>query len=190
MKTRLLIVASALALAACNHGADTTNTVVADDTAMTNDMTTTDNGMVADNDVAAAPMAAQDFVNAAASTDAFEIAEAKLALSTSKTQAVKDFANQMIKDHTASTAKLKTAAGTLKPDPTLSAEQQADVTALKAAGADAFDSTYKTQQLAAHQKALGVMQSYAAAGDNDDLKAFAAATATVVQNHLAMLQNM
>lgn len=191
MKTHLLIVASALALAACGQGTNTTNaTVPADETAMTNDTLATDNGMPADNGMAATPMMAQDFANAAASTDAFEIAEAKLALSTSKTPGIKDFANQMIKDHTDSTAKLKAAAGTMTPDPTLSAEQQADMATLKAASADAFDSTYKTQQLAAHQKALGVMQGYAATGDNADLKAFAAATATVVQGHLTMLQGM
>ena len=49
---------------------------------------------------------AADFVGAAASTDRYEIAAAKLALTHTSRRAVKAFAQMMIRDHTASTAKL------------------------------------------------------------------------------------
>ena len=61
---------------------------------------------------ASAAMAAPstpDFVNAAASTDMFEIQAAKLAEKRSKNADVKAFAAMMIHDHTQSTAALKAA---------------------------------------------------------------------------------
>jgi len=70
----------------------------------------------ADNSIVPAPAAtnapaptADDFVTKAASTDMFEIAEAKLALKRSTNADVKAFASMMLTDHTKSTAALKAA---------------------------------------------------------------------------------
>ena len=194
MKLRYLSLGSALALAACNKPADT---MAADNAAAMNDMALSDENVVsgeavpADNAaVASAPIAAQDFINTAAASDTFEIASARLAETRATSAGLKTFAVRMVTDHTDSTIKLKAAAGALKPDPTLSGEQQSDLAALKAANGAAFDSAYKTQQLAAHTKALALMQGYAASGDNADLKAFAGKVAPVVQSHLTMLNGM
>lgn len=200
MKAQFLIVASALALAACggNGNSSTGNIVTTDatigssnDTMMANDTgTTPDNGVMSNDTAAAAPMTAQVFADTAAASDAYEIASSKLAGTKATDAGVKKFAAQMIKDHTASTAKLKAAAGSIKPNPTLNAEQQANIAALEAASGAAFDTTYKTQQLAAHGKTLAALKGYEASGGDASLKTFASSTAPVVQGHLTMLQGM
>lgn len=199
MKAQFLIVVSALALTACGGNVTTANNTMVTET----DMSTANDTMMADNSgdamgsqasagnaMAAAPMTAQDFANTAAASDAYEIASSKLAQDKSSDAGLKKFAAQMIKDHTDSTAKLKTAAGAIKPDPAMNAEQKANIAALEAAAGAAFDTAYKSQQVAAHGKTLAAMTGYAAGGDNADLKAFAAATAPVVQGHLTMVQGM
>ena len=199
MKVHLLIVASALTLAACGDNTAANNTMVtetdmttANDTMMVDNSTDSmGNQIVAGNDTAAAaPMTAKQFADTAAASDAYELASSKLAQTKATDAGLKKFAAQMIKDHTASTAKLKTAAGTITPDPTMNAEQQANIAALEAASGADFDTAYKAQQLAAHGKTLVALQSYATGGDNAALKTFAANTSPVVQGHLTMLQGM
>ncbi|MEO5866592.1 MAG: DUF4142 domain-containing protein [Sphingomonas sp.] len=192
MKVPFLILTSALALAACNKPADTS---AADNAAAMNDMALADDSATANSDAVigngmTAPMAAQSFVNTAAASDTFEIASAKLAETKATTAALKTFAAKMVLDHTDSSVKLKAAAGSMKPDTTLSAKQASDLATLKGASGADFDAAYKTQQLAAHTDALALMQGYAASGDNADLKGFAGKVAPVVKGHLAMLQQM
>lgn len=195
MKAALITMVSAFALAGCgapdaaNNSAMTDNAAdpLATDMAMDNAMM--DDGMANDM-AAAAPMTAQEFANTAAASDAYEIASSKLASDKAQAAELKSFAQQMVKDHTASTAKLKSAAGSITPDATMNAEQRANIDALEAASGAAFDTAYRTQQLAAHQKALAALQGYAASGDNAALKSFASETAPVVQGHLTMLQGM
>ena len=68
----------------------------------------------------------------------------------------------MIKDHTASTDKLKKAAGQanppLTPSATMNAEQTANLEALRTASGTGFDALYKEQQTAAHRQALTALQ--------------------------------
>jgi putative membrane protein len=140
------------------------------------------------------PMTAADFVTKAASTDMFEIAEAKMAEKKATSPDVKAFAAMMIKDHTKSTADLKAAiakSGQALALPTaLPADMQAKLDDLsKTSGAD-FDKTYITQQVEAHTTALGVMQGYAMGGDVPALKDFAGATSKVVHGHLDMADKL
>ena len=55
---------------------------------------------------------------------------------------------------------------------------------LRTASTSAFDYTYVTQQLAAHEKALKLHQGYAAGGDRAPLKAIARDIAPVIEHHL------
>ena len=71
----------------------------------------------------------------------------------------------------------------------MTAKQQSDLAALKQAG-DRFDSLYKTQQIAAHEQTLALLQAQAANGTAAPLKAFAAKTAPVVEKHLAEARNL
>ncbi|WP_380871743.1 hypothetical protein ACFB49_26970 [Sphingomonas sp. DBB INV C78] len=132
----------------------------------------------------------QAFANAAAASDAFEIAASKLALEKAQSKAIKSFAEKMVAAHTESTAKLKSAAASaptpVTPDATLTAAQQDRLAALQAKSGAAFDTAYAAEQVAAHQAALDTLRSYAAAPDEPALGQFATTTAPIVAAHLNM----
>jgi putative membrane protein len=181
-------------LASCGQKADVdTNTTLTDNGTMTQITSETDNGVM-NATVPTPAMTGQEFANAAASTDAYEIAAGKLAQTKATTQALKDFGKMMVDNHTESTANLKKAAGkatpAITPDATMTAEQKANLATLESATGADFDNAYKSQQLTTHQTALAAMQGYAASGDVDSLKDFASSTAKVVQTHLEKIQGM
>ena len=172
MKFALLAgLAGALALAACSQSDDADTT--AEDAAATASATP------------AAP-APQDFVNTVAASDMFEIEAAKLAQEQGTSDKIKAFAAMMIKDHTASSDKLKQAAATIDGvtvAPALTTKQQMDLDTLKDAG-DQFDALYAQRQVAAHNEALTLLQGYADNGTENALKTFASDAVPVVQHHL------
>jgi putative membrane protein len=184
--------AALLAVAACGETANNSETTVL-----------ADNGTViapapaANDSVIGAPveaMSGQEFADAAAASDAFEIASGNLAKDKATDQKLKDFGAMMATAHTDTTAKLKEAAGkatpAIVPNPKMTAEQQANLDTLRdATGAD-FDNAYKSQQVIAHEKALAAMQSYAGSGTVPELKAAAEMTVPVVRQHLDMIRNM
>ncbi|MFD1787896.1 DUF4142 domain-containing protein [Sphingomonas floccifaciens] len=180
IRTTIITATAFLALSACGKGADTTATNTAVQTANTSE--------VALPPAAPAMTAAQSFANAAAASDAFEIATSQLALSKSASASIKSFAQKMIDGHTASTAKLKTAAAeaspAVTPDPTLTAEQQQTLNQMKALNGSAFDQGYIAAQASGHQRTLDVLRAYAASGDTPSLKAFAADLVPTVTAHL------
>jgi putative membrane protein len=190
MTVRSTIIASSalLALAACGRG---NHNDAANSTAATG----------ADTMNAAAPMAAptnsnasQTFANAAAASDAFEIETSKLALTNGSSASIKSYAQKMIDAHTASTAKLKTAAAAatpaITPDPALNAEQQHKLDELKKLNGPAFDQAYATEQAAGHQQALDTLRGYAATGDVPQLKSFATGMVPIVAAHLNMAKGL
>ena len=186
-----IIVASALALAlslaACNKAENTAQSAAnTAGEAMDDAGAMASNAMVDAKQAMTATPPAPEFVNTAAKSDAYEIAAARLALTNAASQAVKDFANEMIKAHTDSTARLKAAAAkaNLTPDPMLTNDQNDDLAELgKKKGAE-FDEDYIDDQVDAHQTALAMMRDYAEKGDNADLKAVAGEIAPIIQKHL------
>ncbi len=170
--------AAALALAACGQKTETTST------------TDTSNTAVTENVSIPAMAPGQAFANAAASSDAFEIASSKLAAAQAQSTAVKKFAAAMITAHTESTAKLKTAAGTVTPDPTLSPEQQQTLDTLTPLKGADFDKAYAAAQVDAHQKTLDALKDYSANGDVPALKDFATTLIPTVTAHLNMAKGL
>jgi putative membrane protein len=191
----MLLSAAAVSLAACGHKTDSTTTT---DTSVTTNSTDTSmaagNSDAMGNTAAPAASAAQTFVNAAAASDAFEIATSKLALDTSKSASIKKFANAMIKAHTESTDKLKgIVAGltpSLTPDPTLTPDQQSTLDGLKSKTGSDFDSAYASAQVAAHTATLAAVKAYGANGDVPQLKDFANGLVPVVTAHLNMANGL
>ena len=179
---RTLAISMALVLCACQQSAPPADNTAAND--MTNE--------TVNETEALAPMSVQDFANKAAASDKFEIDSSKAALATSSSDDVKKFAQMMVDAHTKSSADLKAAlAGAnpaVTPDPTLDADQQASLDSLKAAPAAAFDAAYKTAQVDGHQKALAMLQQYAAGGEAGPAKDFAAKMVPIVTEHLRMAQ--
>ncbi|MGN7998589.1 DUF4142 domain-containing protein [Sphingomonas sp. 22176] len=203
MKKHLLILSAApiFALAACGgnsnggtdamNSGDTVTNVPAGET-MGDNMGAM-NGMDG-NAMAAAPMTGQDFANTVAASDAYEIAAGKLAQQKATASDLKSFGKQMVEDHTKSTAMLKAAAGkaspAITPAPAMTDEQQANLKTLESATGSQFDTAYKSQQVAAHQKALAAVQAYANAGDVAQLRDFAKDAAPVISKHYDMIKGM
>ncbi|MBA4758183.1 MAG: DUF4142 domain-containing protein [Sphingosinicella sp.] len=137
---------------------------------------------------AALPQSAQEFANAAAASDAFEIEGARIALSRGASDEVKAFAQTMIDAHTQSTAKLKQAVskaqGVVSPAETPDPVMAEKLEALRALEGAAFDKAYSAEQVDAHQNALKMLRNYAVSGTEPALKAFANETASVVEGHL------
>ena len=201
MSHRLALIplaALSLGLAGCgpkaSQEAAADNAVAASDSSVAaNDTAIADANSAAP--AAAAPaMTGQEFANAAAAGDAFEIAEAKLAATKGKDASVKDFAATMIKAHTDSTAKIKKAAAEatpkITPDPTMTPDQKSKLDALGKLAGDDFDKQYAADQADAHHTALAAMEGYAASGDVPSLKATAGEIAPIVSSHLDMIKKL
>jgi len=194
MKTKFYLASAAaltIALGACGQNDAAENTA---GSAMEN-LTTAPEDDAGNMAMAAMPTTAAEFSNMAAASDAYEIQSSQMAATKAGAAGVKTFAAMLVKDHQKSTADLKAAAGkaspAVMPAAMLNAEQQANLDALKAAanGAD-FDRLYLQQQVPAHEKALAMLQGYAAGGDTPAIKDFAAKTAPAVEMHLAEARKM
>lgn len=196
MKHAALLAVSALALglAGCGKNTDSTTTDTNTTSAMSTDTTMTDMGSASAGGDAAMATGSQGFVNAAAASDAFEIATSKLAATNGASAKIKHFAEQMIKAHTESTAKLKTAAAAAKPaitpSPTLTADQQKTVDSLGNLKGAEFDKAYAAAQVAAHTQTLDTLNTYAASGDVPSLKTFATGLVPTVTAHLNMAKGL
>ena len=184
--TRHLLIAgaaiAAISLAACGQKTDTKGSATPAEQAATPDANPAATVITPSNE-AAAP----DFVAKAAASDMFEVEAAKIAQKRSQNAEVKKFAGEMITAHTKSTVDLKKAIAdsgqtTLAPPAALPKDLQDKLTDL--GKADNFDKAYMDNQVDAHQAALDVLQRYAQDGDVPAIKAFAAAAAPAVQQHL------
>ncbi len=182
------------ALAACDN-ADSGNAIsteanLAEDSAVNAVLGADQTG----NDAAATPTDAAGFANAVAAADLYEIESAKLAAAKATSAEVKEFARHVRTDHEKSTADLKAAAAKADPavtvTPALDAEKQAMLDELRAASGKDFDRRFIDQQTNAHQKTLLLLQNYAAGGDSQPLKDFAANGVKVVQGHLEHLNGI
>ncbi|CAN5323894.1 hypothetical protein BH10PSE12_BH10PSE12_01620 [soil metagenome] len=183
-RTIAFAMATTLALAGCGKK----------DTAETGNLASVNAMNAASTAPVVALSAGQTFANAAAASDAFEVASSTLALTASSSASVKKFAQMMIDAHTKSTAKLKTAAAAASPavvpDPSLNPDQQTKLDALKAATGSAFDQAYAADQVAGHQQTLDALKAYAAAGDVATLKSFATELVPTVTAHLNMAKGL
>lgn len=192
MKNLLIATAalSALALTAChktgsNANQDASNPAQSAPVNAAQDVAATAVGAVAGPGAA---LSTEDYVAHAAQADMYEKQAAQIAIKRTKRADVKAFAQMMVKDHTASSDKIKTAAAadgvTVTPPTELDERLKGMIDNLNAAGDSDFDGAYLHQQLAAHTEALAMHKSYGTIGDKPALKAAANAIVPVVQHHL------
>ena len=129
-----------------------------------------------------------DFVQKAAMSDMYEVQAGKLATEKGQSDAVKQFAQQMVDAHTKTTEELTgiVKAKNIKVDlPTkLDAKHQKLIDDLNSAPAKDFDKTYANQQVDAHQEAVHLFKKYAAKGDDADVNQFAEKTLPTIEHHL------
>jgi putative membrane protein len=127
----------------------------------------------------------QDFVTKVAIGDMFEVQSSKLAAQKGNAE-VKSFAQRMVKDHTKTTQELKGLVGKAKAKlPTaMDADHQQKLAKLQKAGGNDFNSMYATMQVQAHEEAVKLFEGYSNAGDDAQLKAWAAKTLPALKEHL------
>ena len=148
--------------------------------------------------LAAAPAAAQvmapaEYVNTAGASDLYERQSSQIVLQTTQDPKVRQFAQQMIAEHTTSTADVKAAAARSRvpvAPPALMPAQSELIAELRAESGPARDAIYLAQQKASHNQALDVQKAYAMDGTAPALKAAAGKTVPVVESHIAMLKAM
>jgi putative membrane protein len=178
------IAAAAMAIAASATAADTASAQAGAPSAAASGV----------NTAATSPAHLADYAAEAARGDMYEIQSSKLAESRASSPKVKSFAQQMVRDHTASTNKLtqalSAATPSVEPPQALDARRQALLDQLTAAPAGGFDRLYLQQQMQAHREALALHQGYAKSGDNPKIRTVAAQIAPVVQQHITMLEGM
>lgn len=131
-------------------------------------------------------VSAQSFATQAAIIGKAEIELGQMAEQRSQSKDVKNFAQRMVKDHTAADAKLKKIAGkaTLNLPDTLDAEHQAVKQKLSGLKGDAFDKEYIKAMAQGHDKAVALFEA-ASQGTQmpSELKEFAASTLPTLKEH-------
>lgn len=130
---------------------------------------------------------AETYLVAASTGDLYEVRSADIALQHSKSDAVKELARMIKADHTDASEKLKTAAGAeglsnISSD--LDERRQGMLDNLQEAANGDFDKAYLEQQIAAHEEAIALHNSFAGKADEAQLSAHARAVLPKIQAHL------
>jgi putative membrane protein len=132
------------------------------------------------------------FVAAASASGLAEVGLGKLGVSQGESQAVKEFGQQMVTDHTKANEELKSIAQgkslPLSTQPMPSDASAATMIASKR-GAE-FDAAFKNKMVADHEKAVKLFEKESTSGNDPDLKAFAGKTLPTLKHHLEMAQQL
>jgi putative membrane protein len=121
-----------------------------------------------------------------------EVELGKLAVDKASNDAVKQFGQKMIDDHSKANAELKEIATKEKIDvpDSLDSKHQSRVEKLsKLSGAD-FDKAYIKDQLKDHQQDVREFQQEAKSGTDPDVKSFASKTLPTLEEHLSMVKEL
>lgn len=139
------------------------------------------------------PGTAQDYVAQAASAGQYEIQASQYLLDQSKNAFVRAFAQQMVDDHRAVSAKLATVARNNQltaPGTELSVKHQTQLNELRAAPTNILDQIYIAQQRGAHVEAIALHQAASGVDMPEAVKAHARETLVAVQGHARMLRDL
>ena len=130
----------------------------------------------------------RSFVNKASIGNQFEIDSSRLALQNSKNSDVKQFAQEMVDDHTQLGNQLVSVLSASNadmpvPDNKLDAKHQKVLDRLQNASTTNFDMQYIMAQVDAHNEAISLFKDYSVHGDNPALKDFATQSLPMLQKH-------
>ena len=134
----------------------------------------------------------QKFVDFAAQTDMTEAHLGQLAQDQSSNQAVKDFAQMLVTDHTDDYNKLTAAAtkaGATVPKG-IDAEHNKIIAPFEKAKGAAFDRRFERDMVSGHTKAIAEYKKEEADGQNADMKAYATAALPVLEKHLQAAKDL
>jgi putative membrane protein len=133
----------------------------------------------------------RDFVMEAAMAGMAEVEAGRLAARKASSPAVKQFAQKMVDDHTASNAELMQLAqgkGVMPPGE-LDRSHRKAMDGLEKRSGDDFDKAYMKMQVADHQKAVSLFEKQAKNGKDAELKQWAQAKLPVLREHLQMARS-
>jgi putative membrane protein len=130
----------------------------------------------------------KSFVNKATIGNQFEIESSRLALQQSKNDDVKDFAQQMVDDHTQIGEDLTSVIATSNaqipvPDNKLDPAHAKILAQLRSLPGSDFDHLYLKNQIKAHDDAIALFTNYIAHGKNSALRDFANRTLPIIKKH-------
>lgn len=136
----------------------------------------------------------RDFAMAVAVFSKFSVIAGQVAMIETRDGRLKDFAELMVKDHTAALARLRSIAGrssialpaVIGPDDAY----RAKIAAVQKRTGAAFDRAYCTQQMGALQDAEVLLQSYARTGGNARFRSWARKMIGLVQQHQRQLSEI
>lgn len=138
-------------------------------------------------------MTDQQFVDFAAQTDMVEANLGQLAGNVATSQSVKDYASNLVTDHTNDYKQLSDAAKQANLNVPTAIDAEHDKTMLapfeKLKGA-AFDRKYEQEMIAGHTKAIAIYKKEAADAQNEALKSYAQAALPVLEKHLTEAKDM
>ncbi len=134
-----------------------------------------------------APVEASDYMRAVHALSRYEIDASRLALTRSKAQASRSFAQTMVDHHTrmmAEHARLLNIPATSDSGSALVGPLSEMLNSLENTPAAEFDAAYKRGQIAAHEEALKVHTAYAVRGNDAAMRAKAQAAVPAIREHL------
>jgi putative membrane protein len=134
----------------------------------------------------------RDFVKRAAIGGMAEVEEGKLATQHAQSDAVKNFGQQMVTDHTKINADLQAIASRIgvTPPATLDKEHAAMLQRLGKLSGPQFDRSYMQDQVSEHRKTISLFEKEDKSGQNAELKTFATNTLPTLRRHLQMAQDV
>jgi putative membrane protein len=140
------------------------------------------------------PMPAMDdtFVKKAAQGGMAEVKLGQLAQSNGSNDAVKQFGQRMVTDHSKANHQLKDAASkeniTVPAD--ISAKDQATYDSLAKLSGPVFDKAYARDMVTDHEKDIADFNKEATSGQKDSIKSFASETLPTLKDHLKQAREM
>lgn len=133
----------------------------------------------------------QMFMTKAAQGGMAEVEMGKLAKDHAQSQAVKDFGQRMVDDHSKAGDELKSLASqknvTLPAD--MDAKSKAAYDRLSKLNGDAFDKAYMKGMLSDHRKDVAEFKKEANSGKDPDVKSWASKTLPTLEEHLKMAES-
>jgi len=133
------------------------------------------------------------FVMQAWEGGAIEVAKGKLAAQKGTHEAVKQFGQKMVDDHSKVNDELKSIAGgkhITVADETPKSPAHATLAKLEKLEGAAFDRAYVEDQIRDHEKTIALFEREAKTGKDSELKAFAEKTLPALKEHLTMAQDL
>jgi len=199
MKNRFLILMAAAALVialGCKKTETTENTTTTSttDTTYTDTSATTTTTGTTPTSTAASTLSKddQEFATKAAQGNMSEVSLGQMAAQNGTSPDVKTFGNRMVNDHGKALDELKQWAAnkgfTLPTD--VSADQKATADKLSKKSGKDFDKTYADTMADDHEKDVKEFDKASKNAQDPDLKAWAAKTLPVIQDHLKMAKEM